>query len=147
MITNEQPITSFDGDWAFLSNFYVSSIRYCGFNCPTLEHAYQMAKCSDWKEMVWVLKAETPGQAKRRGQKVKIREDWEESKILVMKVLIERKFSNPELAAKLLATGDAQLIEGNHWGDRFWGQSPVGNGENWLGKLLMKQRDKLRDIN
>ena len=39
---------------------------------------------------------------------------------------------------------DVDLIEGNTWGDTFWGQVD-GKGENKLGKLLMKIRDELME--
>ena len=48
----------------------------------------------------------------------------------------------------LIATGDAVLIEGNTWGDRFWGMvrndSGMWVGENWLGRLLTLQRSIIR---
>ena len=40
-------------------------------------------------------------------------------------------------------TDDVELIEGNEWSDTFWGVCR-GQGENWLGKILMKTRDNLR---
>jgi predicted NAD-dependent protein-ADP-ribosyltransferase YbiA (DUF1768 family) len=43
----------------------------------------------------------------------------------------------------LLETGDAELIEGNDWGDTFWGVCG-GKGNNFLGKLLMEVRKELR---
>ena len=62
----------------------------------------------------------------------------------VMRGLLARKFApGTELAARLLATGDAQLVEGNTWGDRFWGVCR-GQGRNQLGQLLMERRDQLR---
>jgi len=45
---------------------------------------------------------------------------------------------------RLLATGDQELIEGNTWGDRFWGVCD-GEGQNQLGRLLMELRNELRD--
>ncbi len=51
---------------------------------------------------------------------------------------------NERLKRLLLATGDAELIEGNDWGDTIWGMCD-GEGENLLGKILMKVRDKLRE--
>ena len=53
------------------------------------------------------------------------------------------KFSIPELRTKLLETDDAELIEGNTWGDTYWGTCS-GIGQNHLGKLLMKTRFKIR---
>lgn len=41
-----------------------------------------------------------------------------------------------------LATGDAILIEGNTWGDRFWGVCE-GFGQNHLGHVLMRVRVQL----
>jgi predicted NAD-dependent protein-ADP-ribosyltransferase YbiA (DUF1768 family) len=40
----------------------------------------------------------------------------------------------------LLETKGYYLIEGNTWGDRVWGQCPVGVGKNWLGEILMSIR-------
>jgi hypothetical protein len=61
-------------------------------------------------------------------------------KVQTMMNLVWRKFtSNPTLAKKLLDTGDAYLIEGNWWGDTFWGICK-DKGENHLGKILMQIR-------
>ena len=61
-----------------------------------------------------------------------------------MKDIVRAKFSqNEELAKKLLATNDEYLIEGNTWGDRFWG-TVNGEGRNQLGIILMQVRDELR---
>ena len=35
--------------------------------------------------------------------------------------LLRQKFSHPDLAVLLLATGDEDLVEINTWGDTFWG--------------------------
>lgn len=53
------------------------------------------------------------------------------------------KFRNPELRDKLVATGDAEIVEGNWWGDKFWGVCR-GVGENHLGKILMRIRTELQ---
>jgi predicted NAD-dependent protein-ADP-ribosyltransferase YbiA (DUF1768 family) len=50
---------------------------------------------------------------------------------------------NPRLQRMLLDTSDAELVEGNWWGDRFWGTFR-GAGRNHLGKILMRVRDELR---
>jgi ribA/ribD-fused uncharacterized protein len=117
---------------------------------PTVEHGYQWAKAdfSDLSEdtIETILAAFlmlTPGQAKDWGQKVQLVPDWEEIKISVMRRLIKAKFQNPELRAKLLATGDQELVEGNWWGDVFWGVCK-GKGQNNLGKILMAERNEIR---
>jgi hypothetical protein len=56
--------------------------------------------------------------------------------------LLAQKFSYPYYRDLLLATGDAELIEGNVWNDVFWGVCN-GIGKNWLGKLLMQVREVL----
>lgn len=72
-----------------------------------------------------------------------MRSDWEEVKLGVMEGLLREKFSDPELRRKLLATGERELVEGNDWGDSFWGVC-AGRGKNHLGRLLMKLREELR---
>ena len=47
--------------------------------------------------------------------------------------------------ANLLATGKATLVEGNSWGDTFWGVCR-GKGKNMLGKILMRVRKRLATI-
>ena len=43
----ESEILSFDGEFAFLSNFSPSLLEYEGLTYPTLEHAFQAAKSLD----------------------------------------------------------------------------------------------------
>lgn len=75
---------------------------------------------------------------------MKMREDWEAIKIDVMRYCLQEKFSaGSDLAAKLIATGDCELVEGNTWGDVFWGVCR-GTGENRLGRLLMERREELK---
>jgi ribA/ribD-fused uncharacterized protein len=150
------PITSFSGDHRFLSNFWPARVyqEYCvpGVNqpmtqFPTVEHAYQAAKCFWLADFYKIARAASPGIAKRMSRTVAIRADWDAVKLDIMRELLVQKFMTgvdaPELGAMLKATGDADLIEGNTWGDRFWGQSPVGKGENHLGRILVDIRSRL----
>lgn len=77
--------------------------------------------------------------AKRAGQRLALRPDWEQIKQAVMLNLQRQKYSYPELRTLLLATGNLELIEGNTWGDTYWGVCN-GVGDNWLGKILMQVR-------
>ena len=80
--------------------------------------------------------------AKRIGRKVSLRPDWEDVKIPIMLGLLITKFYDARLRAMLLETGDAELVEGNYWNDRFWGVDiRTGRGENHLGQLLMTVRN------
>lgn len=137
-------ITEFRAKYRFLSNFYPSSVLYDGSFYPSVEHAFQAAKCNNLSDRVNIRLARTPGEAKRLGQHVELRPDWEEVKVAIMYVLLKEKFNDSsELAPELLATGSAELIEGNNWGDQFWGMCN-GKGENNLGKLLMRVRSELK---
>lgn len=134
-------IEEFQGQYRFLSNFVPASVMLDGVKYATVEHAFQAAKTLDLKERE-LFQNINPAEAKKRGKQVKIREDWEQVKISVMRDLLVQKFSKPTYQSKLLATKGQQLIEGNYWGDVFWGVCR-GEGQNHLGKLLMEIRDSL----
>lgn len=138
-----QTIESFRGEYQFLSNFYGNFIYVDGRFWPSVEHAYQAAKTLDFSDQEEIRQALTPGKAKRLGQDVLLRSDWEETKLEVMYRLLKRKFVYPTLRGWLLATGDAWLEEGNIWGDTYWGICR-GQGSNWLGILLMLVRGEIR---
>ena len=133
-------IEHFENRNRWLSNFYSCTIAYDKVDYPTLEHAYQAAKTLNRRERETICLCKTAGKAKRLGCKVTMRPGWDVMKTSVMYELVLQKFErHKDLAAKLLRTKDSMLIEGNDWGDTFWGM--VGNkGENHLGKILMRVR-------
>jgi ribA/ribD-fused uncharacterized protein len=144
-------IDSFQGEYRFLSNFWPVNIYYDGLMYPTVEHAYQAQKTVLKGIRQKIANLEKPGDAKRLGEELellrKVRLEWnDEFKISIMNSLLKQKFStgNHELLQKLLATGDAELIEGNTWGDTFWGVCE-GKGENLLGKILMEIRSDVQN--
>lgn len=132
-----------ESGYDFLSNFYPSTIRFEGFLYSSVEHAYQSAKTTDENIRKTIRNAKTPGEAKKLGQAIIVREDWDQLKIELMKFLIREKFENPFLRPMLLSTNDDELILNNKWNDRFWGVCK-GVGENWLGKILMEERKRIR---
>lgn len=138
---SESSITSFSGAYRFLSNFYPCPSILDGIEYSTLEHSFQAAKTRSLTERWLIFKADSPGRAKRLGRKVTRRPDWEQVKLQIMADLLVQKFSIPSLRAKLMATGNRELIEGNDWGDRFWGVCR-GEGINHLGRLLMIVRNQ-----
>jgi hypothetical protein len=85
----------------------------------------------------------SPGLAKRVGRTLELREDWEQVKEAIMELLLWEKFKDEPLRTQLLETGTASLVEGNYWGDRYWGVCR-GEGKNRLGVLLMRVRANLR---
>lgn len=138
-------ILAFNKEYRFLSNFYPALVTLDGLEYPSTEHAYQAAKTLNPAEREAIRLSAKPGDAKRLGKKVTMREDWDIIKINVMKDLVRQKFTNhQDLKENLLATGDSYLEEGNSWHDVFWGVCN-GKGENWLGKILMEVREELRN--
>lgn len=147
-------IDKFDGEYAFLSNFYPSPINYeiddnTFVIAPTVEHAFQAVKACHVGDEGWVLQAKTPGEAKRRGRAIQLHPKWETYKTQAMLHFLRKKFAIPELREKLLATGSAILIEGNWWHDNYWGscycEKCGGHGGNMLGNLLMQVREELKE--
>lgn len=148
-------IGPFTGEHRFLSNFFPVEVYYDETLWSSAEHAYQAAKTFDSRARAKIFHAQTAGQAKRLGRKVPLRSDWNEVQIPIMLAILRAKFADPWLAERLLFTGDAELVEVNSWGDRFWGQvweTRAGEnrqgafiGQNHLGKLLMQVRRELRE--
>ena len=98
----------------------------------------------DPQEAQEILACDTPAQAKKLGRKIKnLRPDWDDVKYDIMASFVAYKFlPDDDLKAQLVATGDAELIEGNYWGDTYWGVCR-GKGENNLGKILMNLRAEI----
>jgi ribA/ribD-fused uncharacterized protein len=137
-------ISEFFGENRFLSNFYPAEFVWDGIVWPSSEHAYQAAKMLDRNKRIEFSKLRTPSEAKKLGKHIELREDWNEVRYdLMYEIVLEKFRQNPHLKAKLIATGDARLEEGNNWNDRTWGICPPGSnmGLNWLGEILMSIRD------
>lgn len=161
-------IASFTGGHAFLSNFAPTPFAYPQlterFAMPTAEHAYQASKAQTEAEMERIATAPTPGEAKARGRATPLPPWWQARSRAVMLDVLLAKFASPGLAAALAATGSQTLVEGNRWGDVWWGAVRPGRtsgrdeplpwwgdhfgdegylGHNWLGRLLMMTREVL----
>lgn len=150
IIQERNAIEKFEGEYAFLSNFYHAPIHYDGIDYPTNEHFFQAMKTLDINLKKIIANAETPGEAKRLGRNVHLRPDWEEVKEYFMELGLRLKFKNPTLRQKLLATGKKDLIEGNYWHDNEWGNCTCERcknqkGKNKLGVCLMKIRAELSE--
>ena len=135
-----------DDPYGFFSNFSAHPVWIGGLRWPTTEHYFQAQKFAGTPAAEQVWGAASPMQAARMGRDRTrpLRPDWETVKLEVMREALRAKFTqHPDLRAALLATGDALLVE--HTGnDRFWGDGGDGAGKNWLGKLLMELRERLR---
>lgn len=136
---NPPAIVSFTGRYAFLSNFAASPIFIRGAEFATVEHAFQSWKMTSLEHALLVKQCSTPGSAKRLARALPLRSDWNQIKLAVMYECCKVKFSDGHMRSQLLATGDSILIEGNTWGDDYWGHC-TARGQNWLGKILMSIR-------
>ncbi len=142
-------INSFKFEHRFLSNFYPIPIDIDGLTFLTVENAYQASKTLDIEERKFFLNL-SPGKAKRFGNNIQLRPDWELVKIEIMRQLLIKKFSNTGMKRMLQKTYNSYLIEGNYWHDQFWGKCYCydckGKGYNILGLLLMSIRDSERKL-
>lgn len=140
-------IDEFRGRWMRLSNYSLITIMHDGHAYMSVEHAYQAMKSLDPTIQKEVRDAPTPAGAKRIARAVALRPDWEEVKVDLMRSLLREKFCQEPEQSLLLATGYADLVEGNWWHDQFWGRCSCpkhgGEGENWLGRLLMELREEI----
>jgi ribA/ribD-fused uncharacterized protein len=146
--------------FGFLSHFHPSPITLDGVDWPTVEHFYQSHKSLDPRYYAAIRACPTPGLAKRRAgtpaperrdrgswffaENEMPRADWAEVKGDIMRRGDTAKYlQNANLAALLLATGDAEIIEDSPF-DPYWGTGRDGLGENWAGRIIMEVRDALR---
>jgi ribA/ribD-fused uncharacterized protein len=136
------PIDSFSGDYLGLSNLIPFPIEIEGIRFPTLEHAFQAMKSPRSYDWIEIAKLANAGDARRRGDETRPRDNWEAGKRLVMYKLLQKKFQTEPYKTMLVETWPRQLIETNHWKDRYWGVYR-GKGQNWLGRLLMRVRLEL----
>lgn len=136
-------ISEFRGPHWFLSNFYhPCDIDYEGIAYSSSEAAYQAAKSDDNQVRLWIAAQAHPKLAKMLGRNLVLPSSWNERRLIVMEEILIIKFSDQKLRERLRATGKQPLVEGNTWGDRFWGVCR-GEGRNHLGQLLMKIRSRL----
>ena len=141
-------ISGFHDEYDFLSNFYPCNITIpeTNIDCATVEHAYQASKTLNKSERMYIAKVTAPGLAKKLGQELVLRPNWDRIKLYVMYELVFQKFSmSQQLKSKLIGTWDQELVEENKWGDKFWGRCDE-IGDNHLGIILMRVRDRLNNI-
>lgn len=111
---------------------------------PSVEHAYVAAKTVNKTQRQLIQRIDKPSDVKNYGRTLRLRDDWDQVKLKMMRAAVYAKFVNPDLRSLLIDTGDQELVEGNTWGDTFWGICN-GEGENHLGRILMDVRAHLKD--
>ena len=148
-------IPEFRGEYYFLSNYYTAPMRWRGIDFHSGEQAFAYAKTFFQSNQArgaisrgQILNAPSPGEAKKIGRRIEIDvEKWDAHKVMYMREIVHAKFATGEgnLVGKLINTGACLLVEGNNWGDKFWGRcldATTGKmvGYNTLGTLLMEER-------
>jgi len=129
----------FRNEYGFLSNFYNHKIGYKGLSFNNVEAAFQAAKCCNLEDMRMFVNL-SGAEAKKLGRRIKLRNNWNNIRLSVMKELLLIKFNDPLLKSKLLDI-KSDIVEENTWHDNFWGDCSCQRcknitGENMLGNLL-----------
>lgn len=134
------------GEYGYLATYSNYGFFKDGVFWKTSEHYYQAQKFLDSDVKRKIENAETPKIASNigRDRSLKIRSDWEEVKQRVMFEAVYYKFKqNRYILKKLLATGDAEIVEATVK-ENYWGCGPNNDGQNNYGKILVRVREKLR---
>ena len=146
VLEGNKAVAAFRGPYAVFSNFSPAEVEYDGLKFPTVENAFQAAKSLTSlgrQEFVNV----SPSSAKKMGRRVRLRPDWDEVKVGIMRSLLLQKFCfGSRNLYTLQQTGSAHITEGNTWHDNFWGACTCQSCKsmekhNMMGKLLMEIRD------
>ena len=128
------------------SNFSHYGFELDGKWWMTSEHYFQAQKFHNTKyeEMVRLLDNPMKAAEMGRDRNLPLRKDWEEVKDDVMEKAVLEKFKqNKEIREVLLSTDKESIVE-KTTDDYYWGCGKDGSGQNKLGKILMRVREKLR---
>ncbi|MEM7727158.1 MAG: NADAR family protein [Cyanobacteria bacterium P01_A01_bin.45] len=132
------------------SNFSPHQIVIDGTSWQTVEHYYQAQKFIGSKDegvISAIYHAATPEKAAELGRcsTLQLRDDWDRTKIEVMRKAVFTKFvTHNEIQEVLLSTNNQLLVE-NSPTDYFWGCGLDKTGKNNLGIVLMDVRNKIRN--
>lgn len=155
LITHDNKnIKGFFRDYRWMSNFHRCDVEYEGLIYPSSENAYQAAKVVE-SDRNGFLKC-TPSESKHLWKSKKLlhksAEEWDDAKLDIMRSVLVSKFTrNKELGNALVETAPKYLEESLNWHDIYWGkcycETHKGDGESYLGKLLMEIRDSIISVN
>lgn len=136
-------VNRFRDDYAFLSNRFPCRFVWRSLTFLSAEAAFQASKCADESDRRFFAGC-SADKAVMKGNGLTPYHGWEAERLAIMESILMAKFSQDALLMKKLAdTGNRLLINGNNKKDTFWGVDLYSwRGENHLGKLLMRIRDK-----
>lgn len=135
-----------------LDNFSAFSVVVDGVEYKTSEHAFQSIKFLETnKEIAEEIRlSSSPFDARALAHKYKSqrRGDWKDVKYDIMeKILYEKTIQNEYVRERLLATKDKRIVEDcGADDDKDWGCGIDGTGENNLGKIWMRIRERILDF-
>lgn len=141
-------IVGFTGEHSFLSMAYplnkplIEKIGPAMFRYPTLRKAYYAHSTDDLGLKATIITMENTEDLSTVVPIEFRRNDWSELRERVLYQLLKQKFKDSTLRLKLKHTGTKELIHVNP-DNLFWGTDGEGEGENRLGKLLMKLREEI----
>lgn len=129
------------------SNFQTVKILHDDILYPSVEHYFQAQKTDNIQQKLRISQLQLPSQAKRIGRSLILRKDWNSVKLSVMKLGLQKKFSQ-EPFRSLLLNFEGDIIEYNYWHDNYWGSCLCSSCSaipalNKLGKLLMEIKNEL----
>jgi ribA/ribD-fused uncharacterized protein len=133
-------------EYGYFSNFALYPIFINGVIWPSSEHFFQASKFlnNDIAEKIRVSKSPFEAAQLGRTRSTPIRDDWEDIKIEIMRLALEKKFYQyHDLKIKLLDTGEMVIVE-HTANDHYWADGGDGTGKNMLGFLLMELRQKIK---
>lgn len=136
-------INQFKDEHAFLGNRYPCKFVWQGLTYGSAEAAFQASKCAEVSERKVFTNCSTD-KAVQKGKELMPFPEWEEAQLDIMESILTAKFEqNPTLMKMLEETGNRILINGNNKQETFWGIDLYSwMGENHLGKIIMKIREK-----
>lgn len=138
-------LSRFDPDEA-LGAFSPHGFELDGEYWPTAEHYYQAMKYDTHRHRETIRLAKTPKDARKLGRSIfrRKRRDWKKLReVLMTRAIYTKCHTHPDVARKLLSTGDKPIIETSQY-DYYWGYGRDRRGENIYGKVLMNVRAKLQ---
>ena len=141
-----EEIAGFTEEYAFLDNRFPAPLTFRGESYLCAEAAFQATKTADLNQRA-AFCSYTGEKAREKGSVLRTTSEWESQKISIMREVLSAKFrQNPALAERLLATGNALLINYSSKRKTFWGMDRYTfAGENMLGKLLTELRETLKE--
>lgn len=149
-----------DGEYGYLSNWYLSDFMYAGRKYHSMEQYMMFQKALTFGDLEIadrIMASKDLPEIKKLGRSVAHYNDvlWKTIRVQILRRGIRAKFQqNPELLYNLLGTGSALLAECAPrdlvWGigmdieDARSGEPKEWKGRNLLGRTLMRVREDLR---